>query len=33
MVLIQSHDLVLRFAECAVIAVVVLLVIGRIFLR
>jgi hypothetical protein len=33
MVLIQSHDLVLRFAECAVIAVVVLLLIGRIFLR
>jgi hypothetical protein len=32
-VLIQSHDLVLRFAECIVIAVVVLLLIGRIFLR
>ena len=33
MVLIQSHDLLLRFAEAAVIGIVVLLLIGRIFLR
>jgi hypothetical protein len=33
MVFFQSHDLLLRFVECAVVGVVVLLVIGRIFLR
>jgi len=33
MVLIQSHDLLLRFGEAAGIAVIVLLLVGRIFLR
>ena len=33
MVFIQSHDLLFHFAEVAVIGLVVLLVISRLFLR
>ena len=31
--LVHTHDLLLRFAECAVVAIAALLLIGRIFLR